>query len=266
MADTINGTLSADEELLWKSKYHECSREEFLFLKAFCGRHNLDMWARPVYPKFRDAPGSPGHRTMELELTIEGLRTIAARTGEYMGNLPGAKVEVSDKGELLAVTAYARRATRGEIVVFVATVEFEEANQKTGLWLSRPKTMLKKCAEAAALRMAFPEQLGGVYVDGELPSRMGPAPQRAGPDADDIERHGVAPDDDTPTSKMQFELKLIHEFGFGDPTRRLGIIQGFRDRYPHLLQNEDEEPPRRFYATVLYHLASEPERYGVKTG
>ena len=38
-----------------------------------------------------------------------------------------------------------------------------------GLWGRMPETMIKKVAEAAALRMAFPADLSGVYADEEMP-------------------------------------------------------------------------------------------------
>ena len=71
-------------------------------------------------------------------------------------------------------------------------VPFVEYNTGKGMWAKMPETMLKKCAEVAALRMAFPDDLGGVYESAEMdqaeqnkpnpfaPSNMQPEPGDGG--------------------------------------------------------------------------------------
>ena len=39
-----------------------------------------------------------------------------------------------------------------------------------GLWGTKPQTMIEKCAEAAAQRIAFPEDLGDLYINEEMDS------------------------------------------------------------------------------------------------
>ena len=41
-----------------------------------------------------------------------------------------------------------------------------------GLWKTKPHVMLAKCAEARCLRMGWPEQLAGTYIEEELPSEL----------------------------------------------------------------------------------------------
>lgn len=250
--------LSAGLRGLWKSRYSETSEDEFRFILEFCERNNFNVWGKAVYPKFRDFPGAAGGRTMELELTIESIRCLAHRTSQYDGN-EVLRFEYDDKGQVTSSTATAYRVTNGRRARYEATVYLADADQRTGLWLTRPRTMLGKCAEAAVLREAFPEQFGGIYVEGELPTRMTSGSQSA----EDIEKNGVAPDENTPSSQMQFELRLIHDFGFGKPHDRAALVRAFSEKYPHLA---DEEPRLRFYATVLYHLSIEPAKYGAKIG
>ena len=43
-----------------------------------------------------------------------------------------------------------------------------EYNTGKAMWAKMPETMIKKVAEAAALRMAFPDELGGLYAQEEM--------------------------------------------------------------------------------------------------
>ncbi len=65
----------------------------------------------------------------------------------------------------------------GQKCAFNAKVYWEEAfaSDKAGLpntmWQKRPRGQLDKCVEAAALRKAFPEELGNTYVAEEMEGR-----------------------------------------------------------------------------------------------
>ena len=47
-------------------------------------------------------------------------------------------------------------------------VSMEEYNKKQSIWNEKPETMIKKVAEAQALRQAFPEIFNGTYHEAEL--------------------------------------------------------------------------------------------------
>jgi len=105
-------------------------------------------------------PNSPG----TIIVGIEGFRSIAGRTGKLSGVSRG--VTKDEKGKLISAWAEVHRSdwkapAREE-------VPFEEYNTGKGPWAKMPQTMLKKVAEAAALRMAFPDDLGGVYESSEM--------------------------------------------------------------------------------------------------
>jgi phage recombination protein Bet len=102
--------------------------------------------------------------------SIDFLRGRAHETGE----MAGSDDVVFDKDARTAtVTVY--RLTRGTRYAYTATARYGEYVPDPGpngrgdvMWKRMPHVMLGKCAEALALRKAFPQQLGGLYVKEEL--------------------------------------------------------------------------------------------------
>jgi phage recombination protein Bet len=98
--------------------------------------------------------------------SIDFLRGRAHETGE----MAGSDDAVFDPDvQVATVTVY--RLTRGVRYAYTATARYDEyvpAEGSDRMWLKMPHTMLGKCAEALALRKAFPQQLGGLYVIEEL--------------------------------------------------------------------------------------------------
>jgi phage recombination protein Bet len=71
------------------------------------------------------------------------------------------------KGAL--VGAWARVVREGKLPV-VVWLDFAGYVQQTPLWAKIPTTMIEKCARVAALRKAYPEAFGGLYVREEMPA------------------------------------------------------------------------------------------------
>jgi hypothetical protein len=73
----------------------------------------------------------------------------------------------------------------------------EEYNTNKGPWLKMPKTMIQKVAECGALRMAFPDELGGVYGQEEMmqAGRGNPDHKMALQEAKDSATYEFSPDD-----------------------------------------------------------------------
>jgi phage recombination protein Bet len=51
-----------------------------------------------------------------------------------------------------------------------------DTGELTGQWKTMPDHMIEKCAEAFALRRAFPHDLGGIYLEDEMPQQEPGAP------------------------------------------------------------------------------------------
>lgn len=71
------------------------------------------------------------------------------------------------KGSL--VGAWARVARKGKLPI-VVWLDFAGFVQQTPLWSKIPNTMIEKCARVAALRKAYPDAFGGLYVREEMPA------------------------------------------------------------------------------------------------
>lgn len=148
----------------------------------YCRARKLDILKKPVH--IVPMPYMEGDVWKVRDVVMPGInevRVTAMRTGLYMGNdepIWGESKSFLDGGgpEFCTYTVY-RRAPNGEKIAFSATVWFTEACGTTGkgdktkvnaMWLRRPRGQLEKCAEAAALRKAFPEEIGNDYIPDEV--------------------------------------------------------------------------------------------------
>lgn len=100
---------------------------------------------------------------------------VYIKNAERSGMLNGWNVEIVGTGnDMKAVITIHRKDWDSP---FVHEVYFEEYNTGKSLWVSKPKTMLKKVAIAQGFRMCFSEILGGIpYTADELPEEMTTTP------------------------------------------------------------------------------------------
>ena len=73
----------------------------------------------------------------------------------------------SNRGELVGAYCLVKRKSSNRPTYVMVTMAEYKIPQ--GLWNSKPETMIKKVAEAQALRQSFQDLLAGTYSDAELP-------------------------------------------------------------------------------------------------
>jgi phage recombination protein Bet len=105
------------------------------------------------------------------QVSIDGLRAIAQRTGLYDGQ-DEPEFERDKDGLILAAKVCVYRKDWSRPAVGVARwseyVQTTRDGKPTKFWDTMPHVMIGKCAEALALRKAFPEDLAGVFTDEEM--------------------------------------------------------------------------------------------------
>jgi hypothetical protein len=89
---------------------------------------------------------------------------IIERNGEYL-EVEGSFMLPDDK--LIGGWAEVHRKDRKFPII--AKVGLNEYNKKQSTWNQIPQTMIRKTAIVQALREAFPDNLGGMYVEEEIP-------------------------------------------------------------------------------------------------
>lgn len=148
-------------QLLKSTVCKDHTNEEFAVFLNVCNRVQLDPFAKQIYSiKYNGR--------MTTQTSIDGLRLIADRTGRYA---PGkAPTFTYDKdGKLESATAYIMKKVGNEWFEVGSTAIMREyENQYNQLWKKLPHAMLAKCAEATALRRAFPNETSGLYSTEEM--------------------------------------------------------------------------------------------------
>jgi len=175
---TVSGTLefSAEQRQLIRDTFaNGASDQEFAALLEVARARRLNPFLRQIHFVSR-WDSQKGRAVWATQVSIDGLRAIAQRTGLYDGQDEPEFVENPDGSlRLCRVRVYRKDWQRPAVGVafweeYVQTSRDKQSgkDRPTPMWRKMPHVMLAKVSEAIALRKAFPEDMSGLYTGDEM--------------------------------------------------------------------------------------------------
>ena len=211
--------IKLDLSLLKRTICKGATDNEFNLFVKVCERTQLDPFARQIFAVKR-WDSSVGDNVMTAQISIDGARLTAQRSGEYEGQTKPEwcdedgnwhDVWLTDDIPVAARVGIWRKGFR-EPVIGIAHykeyVQLKKDGTPTKVWKEKFLIMTAKCAEMLGLRKAFPMEMSGLYAPEEF---------------------GVA-EEDAYNAEVQAKRVIqqqIHDL-FKDPEQRAGLFEDWK--------------------------------------
>ncbi len=145
--------------------------DEFAVFLELAKRYNLDPFKRQIFFLPDRRQNEPG----KIMVSHAGLIHIAHSSDQWAGMKTfivtkegEERLIVDDPEDIAGAVCYVYRKDWKEPLIHAVAFKeyFKQNNSRMGPWYTMPQTMIKKVAEAGALRRAF--DLGGLYIEEEM--------------------------------------------------------------------------------------------------
>jgi phage recombination protein Bet len=160
-------------ELIKRTVAVGATDDELQLFMYVARKTGLDPFTRQIYALKRWNKAA-GREVMAIQTGIDGFRVTADRTGKLAGISDPIFDDESGQHPNRATVTVKKLLPDGTLAEFTATarwseyVQLSKEGKASGMWAKMPYLMLGKCAEALALRKAFPADLSGVYTTEEM--------------------------------------------------------------------------------------------------